>query len=111
MARSEEDFIIAADEAIFFPFFLMESLSESDGAVYLLLGNKVASMRWHPGVEEVVKEVIRNANPRAKLAYIIIKNIGGGLYEYESGVASASELKPYVVARVHLTYTRGEAIA
>ncbi len=111
MARSEEDFIIAADEAIFFPFFLMESLPENDGAVYLLLGNKVASMRWHPEAKEVVKDLIRGANPRAKLAYIIIKNLGGNLYEYESGVASASELKPYVMARVHLTYTRGEAMA
>jgi hypothetical protein len=108
---NDEVFTIAADEAIFLPFFLMETIPDNAARIYLLLGNRMAYAEWLPGGDEIVKDAIKDANPRGKLAYIIVKSIGEGLYEYESGVAGADGLTPYVVARVHLSYTRGEAIA
>ncbi len=103
---------VAADEAIFLPFFLMEFVPEGEARIYLLLGNRMVYTEWREGGEEVVKEVLREEAPHARLAYILIRHVGGGEYEYEAGMASADEgLVPYVLARVYLAYTRGEAMA
>jgi hypothetical protein len=111
MTETEGGFTIAADEAIFFLFFLMDSTPKGKSGIWLLLGNEVAFTEWNPGKEEEIRELIREVNPRGRLSYIIIKNIDNELYEYESGVASADGLTPYVVARVYLSYVRGEAMA
>jgi hypothetical protein len=103
---------VAADEAIFLPFFLMESLPEGEARIYLLLWNRLTYAEWKEGGEEVVKQVLREEAPQARLAYMLVKNVGDGWYEFESGMASADEgLVPYVLARVYLSYTRGEVMA
>jgi hypothetical protein len=111
VANSDDTFTIAADEAVFLPFFLMETIPEGATRIYLLLGDRMAFTDVFPGVEEMVKEAIRETKPQGKLAYIIIKSIGSELYEYESGVASVDGLTPHVKARVYLVYTRGETMA
>jgi len=109
---SEEAMQVAADEAIFLPFFLMESLPEGEARIYLLLWNRMVYTEWKEGGEEVVKMVLREEAPQARLAYILVRHVGSGEYEYEAGIASADEgLVPYVLARVYLSYTRGEVMA
>jgi len=101
---------IAADEAIFLPFFLMESLPEGEARIYLLLWDRLTYTEWMEGGEEVVKRVLREEAPQARLAYMLVRHAGGGEYEYEAGVASADEgLVPHVLARVYLSYVREEA--
>jgi hypothetical protein len=102
---------VPADEAIFLPFFLMEALPEGEARIYLLLWDRMTYTEWVEGGEEVVKRVLREEAPQARLAYMLIRNVGGNEYEYEAGLASDEGLVPYVLARVYLSYTRGEAIA
>jgi hypothetical protein len=90
----------------------MESLPEGEARIYLLLWDRMTYTEWVEGGEEVVKRVLREEAPQARLAYMLVKNTGGSEYEYEAGMVSADEgLVPYVLARVYLSYTRGEAIA
>jgi hypothetical protein len=109
---SEAVMHVSADEAIFLPFFLMESLPEGGARIYLLLWDRMTYTEWVEEGEEVVKRVLREEAPQARLAYMLVRHVGGGEYEYEAGMASADEgLVPYVLARVYLSYTRGGAIA
>ena len=109
---SEGAMQIAADEAIFLPFFLMETIPEGEVRIYLLFWNRMVYTEWMEGGEEVVKGVLKEEAPQARLAYMLVRHVGGGEYEYEAGMASADEgLVPYVLARVHLSYTRGEVVA
>jgi len=103
---------VAADEAVFLPFFLMESLPEGEARIYLLLWDRMTYTEWLEGGEEVVKRVLREEAPQDRLAYMLVRHVGGGEYEYEAGMASADEgLVPYVLARIYLSYTRGEVMA
>ena len=103
---------VAADEAVFLSFFLMESIPEGEARIYLLLWNRMVFTEWLEGGEEVVKRVLLHEAPQARLAYMLVRHVGGGEYEYEAGMASADEgLVPYVLARVYLSYTRGEVMA
>ena len=103
---------VAADEAIFLPFFLMESLPEGEARIYLLLWNRMTYTEWKEGGEEVVKQVLSEEAPQARLAYMLVRHVGSGEYEYEAGMASADEgLVPYVLARVYLSYTKGKVMA
>jgi hypothetical protein len=103
---------VAADEAIFLPFFLMESLPEGEARIYLLLWDRMVYTEWVEGGEKVVRRVLREEAPQDQLAYMLVKNVGDGWYEYEAGMVSADEgLVPYVLARIYLAYTKGEAMA
>jgi len=103
---------VTADEAIFLPFFLMQSLPEGGARIYLLLWNRMVYTEWKEGGEEVVRQVLREEAPQARLAYMLVRHVRKDEYEYEAGMASADEgLVPYVLARVFLSYTRGEVIA
>jgi len=109
---SEDVMQVAADEAIFLPFFLMESIPEGEARIFLLLWNRIVYTDWLEGGEEVVKRVLREEAPQIRLAYILVRHLGGNDYDYEAGMASASDgLVPYVKAKVSLSYTRGEVIA
>jgi len=109
---NEDVMQVAADEAIFLPFFLMESLPEGEARIYLLLWNRMVYTEWKEGGEEVVRQVLREEAPQARLAYMLVRHVRKDEYEYEAGMVSADEgLVPYVLARVYLSYTRGEAIA
>jgi hypothetical protein len=109
---NEDVMQVAADEAIFLPFFLMESIPEGEARIYLLLWDRMTYAEWKEGGEEVVRAVLREEAPQARLAYMLVRHVGANEYEYEAGMASADEgLVPYVMARVYLSYTRGEAIA
>ena len=109
---SEGAMQIAADEAIFLPFFLMESLPEGEARIYLLLWDRMTYTEWVEGGEEVVKRALREEAPQARLAYMLVRHVRKDEYEYEAGMVSADEgLVPYVLARVHLSYTRGEVVA
>jgi len=103
---------VAADEAIFLPFFLMESIPKGEARIYLLLWNRMVYTEWKEGGEEVVRAVLREKAPQDQLAYMLVRHVKGNEYEYEAGMASADEgLVPYVLARVYLSYTRGEVMA
>ncbi len=100
---------IAADEAIFLPFFLMEYIPEGEARIHLFLWDRMTYVDWMDGGEEIVKEVLRQMAPQVQVAYMLVRNIGGGEYEYESGTVSADEgMVPHVLARVYLSYVKGE---
>jgi len=99
--------LITPEEAILIPWAAMGEVREGERYIYLFLGDRMARAPWDPeSGEEKVKAVLS-----IPVVYFIIHNLGNDEYGYESGVASSEGMQPLVMARVHLAYLKGEAMA
>jgi len=111
----DEGMKLAAAEVIFLPFFLRDSISEGKARICLFPGNnEMVYLDWVEGGEEVIRAVISEKAPQARLLYMLIRSVGNNEYEYEAGVASADgRMIPcvHVQARVQLAYMKGEVEA